>query len=1375
MLGNLAIKATWEILKNTLFGVIGNAVWSRLEPSFEKLFRKSWDDLFIDAFSESFYSQKSRLEEITGVASLDRKQLRKTLKQELPPEFREQSTRKLPSPEAQTLLARLIAQNDLILILPGHPFSPEEYHRQIAILVKIAVDIFKEKIKEHSDQLINEFLKRDDENHKYLNELLSCLQTQFGISRELLTNIKQNVSEITDLHKQQTRALVCISCKDSQLLPYAIELKNFLENQYPGYKFAAEILDGYNTEKITGCAMFVGVYSPHSYSSEAETEFEEASRTFRRCLFFALEHGVSSREHPEPEIIGYPQKPDERPPALRALEKEKAKKFIPPPRAVVKTIQAKLRGKRTPYELALREYEQRQQEWDELILNQKQLIHSEMQAWKKEKESIDAQNRENKKNYENLLNKQANFLENIRLNFLLFTAFVPADFQAEYTRLFARFRSAPWLGFSAVAIEKRWREQMLMNEKQVRRSLYSRAALPSPLYPIWQRFCGRGWLNDLQRTILNLQNAARSLSLELELGDQIELTLSAPEYQPDQENWEVILDNLLDQWCSKELIWEVNRTIEKALSEIRSDPEKKEKRERLGIIFKQWKEYTQNYLSFLKQPNYGRCFLVRGRSGSGKTHFIAELLSPNTPKPKSLESYPLFLQEPVLIEGRDRLSWQASFENLLLRTAQMQFDRPEGKSEIPWESVSELNSFVLQNNSAAKLVIILDDFAEWIRKDTENFLRNLLAYIREHTHLRSVIWLFTLSEADYVYVANFQQDWEKYSYRECAPDESEHGWVNLDKLNDRSWLGNAPHDISSFPVFQNILNHRLPEKGEKLVGQLTDQTAWSLLAIPFIAWIAVDFIGEKGESEAVEELRNLRYIDFVKMFHDERYNSLLASSELQAEGETLRDKLTDLCSRLRNDLLRGIDEHQSSKLAESLKLTDTALLKLRRALANNGFIRRELEEGRIQTIQLDFLPYWEYEAARYVLGKLGNDPAIILPEYSRHLEKVKTSSGIFEFLLLELERNRTREKVLAQEAISVANKYPGLRVPVISAASKWSGNYQDSFAGLVEEKRLVLESKNDISYFLYFIKYAKSYTPSDPNSGISWHLRMKLLSRYYDVMQRYHLGSYFAEEIFTRILDLEGSELVLATAYTRGIENYFPPEIFSFENGESSLEKRRHSAWNPIGAHIFELLRRSAGNKIETLNDWINEMAVEVMSDEDYKEADSKPKSKKGRYIKERDRIWACVAGNFYASLVARTRTGAIDWLKKQRWIVWEKRANDFEDDILDAMDEHLTVTMGLLWRTLKNSGDLQKYRDTVSTLVNSENPLQQKTAFFMIEHSVPSPKFDLLLNGPYPPIDSTLVPLLKSLKKKRNDVTEKFFRMDFFQDQIKHYPDLKN
>ncbi len=437
---------------------------------------------------------------------------------------------------------------------------------------------------------------------------------------------------------------------------------------------------------------------------------------------------------------------------------------------------------------------------------------------------------------------------------------------------------------------------------------------------------------------------------------------------------------------------------------------------------------------------------------------------------------------------------------------------------------------------------------------------------------------------------------------------------------------------------------------------------------------------------------------------------------------------------------------------------------------------------------------WEYKAAQEMtkyyprLPKQNDIRANNIPPLENVLSHlfgkngvVRNYLGIFEFFLLLIEKDFSFDNLHDSNGKDIwgimtfaFSDMPHLRSKIWTAIPKTSGSFQYKFLDWLKDQDHLLQFHNEEDFFDYikFLRFAAATDPTNPDSGVPWDLRIKLLSNNFEHLKDWDFGSYFAKYILNPLCEsiFDGERIALAMAYLRGIEDdYISPQEIIDEMTEIPYvdeEPYTRNEWMRIGEWSFDAIqaRLSSESPCNQLYQWSMTMINAVLEKGENRSTE----------FKERDRIWACCARYILHFIVREKKENVLQWLADRKWPVWTEYSSKFQKDVFDALEEYLTLEIGKLWR-ISGEGDQKKYLAMLWNFAKSSNPLHQKTVFYSIQHTIESPRHykddgSIRTVRPYPQIDKKLWKILMFLEENRNSDIEGLFKRRFYRDQQKHF-----
>lgn len=534
----------------------------------------------------------------------------------------------------------------------------------------------------------------------------------------------------------------------------------------------------------------------------------------------------------------------------------------------------------------------------------------------------------------------------------------------------------------------------------------------------------------------------------------------------------------------------------------------------------------------IHEPALARCFLLMGSFGSGKTHFIAELLSHEQPPDRALV---LPLRPDVCHNSID------DAVTLTLRQA----------TAIEWQSDEECFTCIEPKCAKADLpiFIVLDDFQDFLLL-RESFLQELRDYVGRRTLHRHVRWIIALDDSEYDRVSAHSDFFEQYSrvkrtrlrgwgaspFGERAPGEPRlgDGWWLLDRMNAESSLGlKIIHEsLEEKPAALNAVQQDRLEQGDTLNTEVASN--------PLIAWTFVDL----SDRIPIEQVTDLNYIEFVTSYWEQRCRSLRSVvahplpleqgidhvAEAVLKLGTLGPAALELTTSIVRDA-EGKSEFADGELASAVL---DALIQL-------GFIRKSYDSDALANkLTLTFEPFWALHVSRRLVArqswplekeKLRSELHSSLDQCSYHHH---FKQSMYQFLLLVLDiRASGRGETLPPGLFSIGESPADILPPAaIWHAAPKARNYLCKQV-VAESQRSSFRPKRvgDLFACLHFLACLH-------NVNARPHERLQILRRQYEELAKHHLANYFVFLAGTCFRDTEDPEqLVSHLAFFHGCED----------------------------------------------------------------------------------------------------------------------------------------------------------------------------------------------------------------------------------------------
>lgn len=1102
---------------------------------------------------------------------------------------------------------------------------------------------------------------------------------------------------------------------------------------------------------IRDCDLFVGIYAhkkgalpnpPRSRQVPAPVdEFEEARKWFRRCLVFvaSFPFGVSDLTLRPPVE-----------PMLESPPRRKIAEFPAPPPKVpkglgtwFKTKWAEAQGQLTPeqeyrYELHKHERECRRIEREQSKLDR--VYNMQKARYKAEVSEKRARFRQQKQQYDSRIAMQESFLADVDDHFSV-RRFTSADDLVSALQLdFDALERAEISGFSERDVLARWREWAVNHRQAIREQLpYAPShRFDSPVQSILGEFLSYAWHEQIEELASKATAAAQAIvTPELKAADTVVFDKITPYCQLPlnckKENY-VTISRQMEDWCERASI---------AADEARDRVGSSEQEESLALrypvsldaLLGEWKEELNRLGRFLASSIYGKCLLVMGGAGSGKTHLVSCLLRSHGKSDADHALYCLYVSTRAVIMVDEDLP---AVNQLLMDSAHLTHsDKVSGPE---WRSLEEFANFVLSlDNGKGKLLIIFDDLDLWIRDHGLN-LAELEQFIEQHTKLHNVHWVFCLSEANYDLMSdpNHERFWRKYGFVGWDYVPAPCGWISLDYLNKIS------------KQWQRIVEYQLELCDKEVPADLAktlDESARELLHNPFIAWVLAQLLCE-GKIP-LQELINLNYISFAQEFWHKRLDQLIFETVPESENaQSWRRQywraihlVTSLVMESRNLtigeslLTRDLINANREEVIGFEQVVAILVEKLKHAGLLRGIYEPRLVGKYGNQLRLGFLPLWQWQAGDYLVDRLPAD--VDVPDRARDwLEQYFAQdwehdylAGVVEFfiLLVDLGENVDRRLALAF-TLEILRVLPSFQPEVWLAASKASAEYQFELASWLDHNRPEeLVRAEGLHRYLYFVRYAE---PSGvPKRGLTFRLRLKLLQPYYGAIRK---GEYFRSFLESLVRnEQDGNQVARAFVYLHGIEDHLNEDT-------CWTDARQLADWT-----YDRLMRFAEPAEAEPYVRALHPLILQFLDEM----ATLNPP-------KEYDKHWVFLTRRYCDDLAEYASLDLLGWLEDNEWFSWSTSSRRFVGSIRLTMEEQLTTAFGVRFREKTIKRPRQDYLHAVEEWSDGSSE-QKSVVVFLIYHTVPS-------EGEYSdlPADSRLWKVFQKLRSDPDKNVQRLMRI---------------
>jgi hypothetical protein len=689
----------------------------------------------------------------------------------------------------------------------------------------------------------------------------------------------------------------------------------------------------------------------------------------------------------------------------------------------------------------------------------------------------------------------------------------------------------------------------------------------------------------------------------------------------------------------------------------------------------------------VRQPRHGRCLLLLGEAGSGKTHlsvaFQPDLAAAEDQVPSPDEEWRSLLLRVRRDDPGGTL--REKMEGLLQRITGYGWKGLEHFQEGLWRAESWLQERdARMSHGVPRLVVVLDDLDRWLRTRaiTMDELENL---ILETSRLHSLYWVLTLQHTAFPEVARHRDFWSAYAWlKDGGREESASrarqqigSWIDLDGLNELERLG-----------IQLVEQVSEAEDGKPLpVGIRAGSPAERDLSNPQNAWTLLHCRHELD----VDYLINLNFIGYVERFWELRQKRIdpapLEPAVLQrlvgvatavmAEGLGFQPLSTALASAVAQAEKGRSALQDPDKVETGIRILESAGLWQE--------IETRDEMGPVLGLELRNQFFWSFQVAQHLAGRLKSrdrwELGTLLPEGTDPYLR----EGVIEFLLL-----LTNEGRLWQQAV---------QLPGPTRASAWIGaaKAEADIQRLVVDASREVEPEGDreVFAFLYFVGEA------DPEV-LSPMERLELLQPYFPTIAAAGQVDYFLHVLLKALERVESREELLGV-----LQRLVGVEVLG--------ETRKAAYW--IADAVVRVAGKEFERALELLIDYARQESARIGEVPD----PPPPPDAEREDGKYRLREWI-----FFATLDTgadiQIPNGPAD-LFEILWRVYWYDAHRLQvtlNPVGFEMEAQANTVLGYQYRQASWE-EREEYERMVADLAQAESWYKRKLAFFLIRHSVPT------------------------------------------------------
>lgn len=827
--------------------------------------------------------------------------------------------------------------------------------------------------------------------------------------------------------------------------------------------------------------------------------------------------------------------------------------------------------------------------------------------------------------------------------------------------------------------------------------------VPSPLMQYWRAYLRRPpWIDTIRELIdrapKSADNAYKDDNAQENKGWENELAaLGAINFERDYES--VWLDLKV---TARRIESAAQRQLDILHSAINHARNKKEDTKTFEDQLPEAFGIRDMARELLSQPSFGRCFLVAGGYGTGKSHFIAAALE------SAMQNELIYITLDVDADHT------GNFDEWLLRSVAI-------RTGVEFESLGDLHHYL--EACGIRLVCIVDDLHRSFFLPNATFFQRLMKWIRRRTHFSSLLWLITTQDNLFDEIFRDEVFWQLHG---CNSKDCLAGWYLLERLNRTESIG-----------LQIVLEWI--DRGESKSRFEVDESFQKYMQSPMIAWLYLDYVAEKNGAS----LGSLNKTSFV----NRQWKRVLANRPPSKVDDR---QLRGACKQVANEIVRSHDLFPL--LAKVLKgknastnWTNTSF----GILESLGLIRRFNLTDDVykphERIELRFENLWfrwiAMQLKRHLKRHVKEQPTRSqaarqhVVQWFGEIHNEYAREGIWESLLLTItedeEPQHLRRKTLI-DSIQSSDKYKD-QSPQLSADS-WEWAFYDGplplaavFFGAANStlrrrqalldtftrKRMSLTPRESFA-LLYFLGACDDLSPSK---------RLRAMRGHHRVLGKTNLATYFCYVVDTILSTVNNNNEMINCMYELS-------GSFRLNCAEVELVSKR------VAVSVLDRLIKINNNDAEPL----------VRTVVNYLHGEQGQGLGHDRFIEKypRNMPWLFhewVEQMLCESLISRIGPRqAFQLLYRNDWyqLDFNKRVRQsyLSRIVMRSKQKQANLAFGRWYRETQHSlqqtdSRLREYTELCSALFGrqlegEELPLYTKElAFFMIRHSVPRPVRD--------------------------------------------------
>lgn len=227
-------------------GVLSNAAWDAIKAAWSELSKRSWEDIYFDAFEIAFNKLQPHLAHYSdGYMSLSREDVSQVLHRKLAVPVESLTASELSDDDFVDRLSTVMAQEE-VLMIGGHNLSDRDYHHLVRLVVDTATKIFLDEIQKDPvtfQRLLSTEALRLNES---VQGIRLFLKDRFGVVIEQLNEISATTQATRDEVVSIRHGVENLQNMPEMMYELLARTQPGVEEQAPNARidFATELLQG---------------------------------------------------------------------------------------------------------------------------------------------------------------------------------------------------------------------------------------------------------------------------------------------------------------------------------------------------------------------------------------------------------------------------------------------------------------------------------------------------------------------------------------------------------------------------------------------------------------------------------------------------------------------------------------------------------------------------------------------------------------------------------------------------------------------------------------------------------------------------------------------------------------------------------------------------------------------------------------------------------------------------------------------------------------------------------------------------------------------------------------------------------------------------